>query len=98
MSIRNLLKSRHLCAFGLFAAAAVFIGLVFPHAHIVDPATHDSATCQLCVMVMAGALLLPAVAVLILLFRPLASRKRWRPAPVFDPVVLPFSARAPPIS
>ena len=98
MNVRNLLKSRYLYAFGLCAAVAVFIGLIFPHAHIVDPATHSSNTCELCIMMMAGALMLPAVAVLILLFRPLASRTARRRTAVFDPVVLPFSARAPPVS
>ena len=98
MSFRSRFTDRGILIAVIFAAGVLLVGALVPHAHVVYADTHDDATCPLMAVVLSGALMLPALAALVLLLRPLATRKLRRPAPVFNPVVLPFSSRAPPLS
>ncbi len=98
MGLRNRLTDRGILIAAIFAAAVLLAVGLFPYAHVVYADAHDDATCPLMVLVLAGALMLPALVALMLLLRPLTIRKLWRPAPVFNPVVLSFSSRAPPLS
>jgi hypothetical protein len=98
MGLRNRFTDRGILIAAIFAAALLLIVGLFPYAHVVYPDAHDDATCPLIALVLTGALMLPALVALILLLRPLTICKLWRPAPVFNPVVLSFSSRAPPLS
>ena len=98
MSFRSRFTDRSIVIVVMFAAGVLVVAALFPHAHVVYADAHDDGTCPLMALVLAGALMLPALAALILLLRPMATRKPGWTVPVFNPVVLPFSSRAPPVS